>query len=573
MKYLNNQKIIILLLFLLNLFISSRSLSTHGLEFRDDEIFYFQSSKEMLLDGNVMSPTYFGENRFQKPILFYWLVILFFKIFGINWWAARIIAVIFGSLTVCTAFLIAREFLGKKAALLSAFILMAVPLFFRHAKNVVPDMALTFFIVFSIYCLIKFIKTKNSVYDALFFISCALGFMLKGYTAIIIPFITALVYFVVAREWEAIKRINFLRGLAILLIIILPWFIYMYFKHGAGYFNYVIETETKSRVIANTNENMISFWIKMFLSHLLFYFKTILNYFAPWSLIFFIAMPNLVSKKTYVKEDKLYLILPIWMFSAVLFFSSIFSVINHYMLAIAVPFAILLADYLIKTIENKKVWTRVINIYFMFLITLVSLAFMFIAVFLAGQHKWWLLIFLVLYGVIIYLFSRKKDVYIKAFALSAVMIFCLSQSDILNKAGLTSHPVLSKMAKTINMDQDPEYFIGVGSHDIHEKELQVYIDKEIQKAGTSFDSGTKHYLSILLNTDKKVYCLILEKDFDKFIKPVYSGKIRVLQEDYILRRRMYLDKGFISAIIRLDQEKVKNYLKEKIILFEKIKNA
>ena len=29
----------------------------------------------MLKTGNYLSPTYFGEDRFQKPILFYWLIL------------------------------------------------------------------------------------------------------------------------------------------------------------------------------------------------------------------------------------------------------------------------------------------------------------------------------------------------------------------------------------------------------------------------------------------------------------------------------------------------------------------
>jgi len=84
-----------LLIFLLGVFVFTRGLSIHGLEYRDDEIFYYKSTQEMLHTGDILSPTYFSEDRFQKPILYYWLVLISYKIFGANWFSARFVAVFF----------------------------------------------------------------------------------------------------------------------------------------------------------------------------------------------------------------------------------------------------------------------------------------------------------------------------------------------------------------------------------------------------------------------------------------------------------------------------------------------
>ena len=136
----------------------------HGLEYRDDEIFYFKSTQEMLQNGNILSPTYFGEDRFQKPILYYWMVLLSYKIFGVNWFGARLVAVIFAGLTVCLTWLIGRALFNRRVAALSAVILMTIPLFFRHAKNAVPDMVLNFFIVGAIYCAIRFVQSTYGIF-------------------------------------------------------------------------------------------------------------------------------------------------------------------------------------------------------------------------------------------------------------------------------------------------------------------------------------------------------------------------------------------------------------------------
>ena len=84
----------IVLIIISSLMIYGRGLNVLGIEYRDDEIFYYRSTQEMLAERNFLSPTYFGEDRFQKPIFFYWLILLSYKIFGISWFAARFPSVI-----------------------------------------------------------------------------------------------------------------------------------------------------------------------------------------------------------------------------------------------------------------------------------------------------------------------------------------------------------------------------------------------------------------------------------------------------------------------------------------------
>src|SRR5436190_22672243 len=63
---------IILGLFLFTILVLIQGLNLHGVEYRDDEVFYYKSTQEMMHSGDILSPKYLGENRWQKPILFYW---------------------------------------------------------------------------------------------------------------------------------------------------------------------------------------------------------------------------------------------------------------------------------------------------------------------------------------------------------------------------------------------------------------------------------------------------------------------------------------------------------------------
>jgi len=61
-----------------------------------DEAFYAEAGREMVERGDYLTP-YFGyEPRFQKPILFYWLVVAAYHLAGIDEAAARVGAALAG---------------------------------------------------------------------------------------------------------------------------------------------------------------------------------------------------------------------------------------------------------------------------------------------------------------------------------------------------------------------------------------------------------------------------------------------------------------------------------------------
>jgi hypothetical protein len=54
-----------------------------------DEAFYAQSAREMVEQGDWITPHYNYEYRFQKPVFFYWLVAIAYSVVGIGETAAR----------------------------------------------------------------------------------------------------------------------------------------------------------------------------------------------------------------------------------------------------------------------------------------------------------------------------------------------------------------------------------------------------------------------------------------------------------------------------------------------------
>ena len=244
-----------------------------------DENFYVESSLRMVESGDYITPVYHEKKRFAKPILYYWMVVSSFKVFGVSLASARIPSAIFGTLSIGLIFLLGRKLFDSRVGLFSSFILPTIYLHFQISRWSTTDMALSFFILLALYLFVLLYKTnfQKNTYAYLFYISMGLGFMVKGPPAILIPSLTILGFLIATkrRSWFADLHIG--KGLIILSIIILPWFVAMFWMHGEEFTNHIIGNEIKNRLAHNTP---FSFY----------YVGVLFRYQLPWSLFFLFAI-------------------------------------------------------------------------------------------------------------------------------------------------------------------------------------------------------------------------------------------------------------------------------------------
>ena len=252
----------------------------------ESEKFYYQSVKEMFASHDWITPYYQGRFRFQKPILFYWLVSLSYAVFGINNIGVRFPSAIFGILTVIFTFNIGRRLFDRKTGFLAAGILATIAIFFMYARYASPDMALTFFITYSIYLFLKGSKGVETQkrYFIFFFIVLGLATMNKGYVGFVLPLIVVLLFALSTKKWKLLKDMNIPLGFLIILAIGLPWYVIMYVLHGDKYLDHILIRETVMRVFyAPDNEKGLEF-LKIYFKRILYYVPIVMAWFAPHSL-------------------------------------------------------------------------------------------------------------------------------------------------------------------------------------------------------------------------------------------------------------------------------------------------
>ncbi len=533
----------------------------------------------MLREGNYLSPTYFGESRFEKPILFYWLIILSYKVFGLSWMAARFISMIFASLTLGMTYIIAYQFFNKRIAFLSCLILLTTPMFFRHAKNAVPDMALNFFIVLAIYCVFHIMQTPNNKkYQYFFYTSCALGFMIKGFTAIIIPFLFIIFYALLLKRLKNLTQFNLLLGLGLMAFVITPWFLYMYLTQGTTFMNYVLVQETFHRILNKPADNLFLYFGSTLYKNTLFYAGVIFSYFAPWSIFALGAFPVAISqiKKEPSGVSSLGGIL-VWIGLVFIFFSFISFRINHYMLPLTTPFALLLSYFFLYGFSGRSLMEKILIFLrknmVLGIFILGFLLYSFVVFFLLQWNKPFILILSGIFLGGLRLIHQRKNQMDPPLVLGVFILFLFSQSQLLSDQGLTAHASLKKFAKIIQQDTSPEWVIGVGSHDLHEKEFQVYFEQKLLKVATSNFQETERNLVELFGLNDRVYCLITRQDFENFLRDGNFFNLEIVQKDFMVRKRIILGKEFFLALFRLDRKKVYDYLMEEIVLIRKNQSA
>ena len=182
----------------------------------------------------------------------------------------------------------------------------------------------------------------------------------------------------------------------------------------------------------------------------------------------------------------------------------------------------------------------------------------------------WCVFYLTTAVAVIAVFSRRNHPAMSAAAFGLFLVFVFMQSWLFEKSGVSTHPTLQRFAATIHAQLKPETVIGIGSHDLHEKEFQVYFyDQMVQRVGNNEDSVTLWGLRQLLEKNPDVFCLVIKNDYDKFREMYDKNNCMVVGEELMIRKRWHLDSKFVGALLKLDRERIDSYFKEKVYLVHK----
>lgn len=193
---------------------------------------YALTAKEMLEAGDYFSPRIYGNFWYDKPIFFYWEILLAFKIFGVNEFALRFFPAVFATVGVFLTYFFAGKMFNKKVGFTAAIILATAPGYWYVAHAIITDMTL-FCAISTALMTFYFAYTENKpklLYAA--FAAAGVAVLTKGPIGICLPGLIIFLFLISQKDLKYLWRGEIFKGAILMAAIISTWYLPMYLIHG-----------------------------------------------------------------------------------------------------------------------------------------------------------------------------------------------------------------------------------------------------------------------------------------------------------------------------------------------------
>ena len=286
-----------------------------------NEAFYVETPREMMERGDYINPTFNYEPRVNKPVLSYWIVAVFYHVFGVSPGVQRIPIAIGGLVIVAAAFLLARTAaparLAPAAAWWAALGLAVSPRLLMFARRIVIDIYITMFMALTLafFALAERYPARRRLFLALMYVAVGLGVLTKGPVAIVLPGLAFAVYLAAHRELGRIRAMLLPAGVLIVAAIVVPWYAALYQQAGWTPIKSFVFGENFARYVEGAGVNADHRGV-------LWYLPVVFSDSFPWSFLLVPAAAMwLRERRSSDIDHRIRTLLWIWIIVIVGFFS------------------------------------------------------------------------------------------------------------------------------------------------------------------------------------------------------------------------------------------------------------
>lgn len=297
---------------------------------------YAEIARIMFTKGDWIVPTVNGDLYTDKPLLYFWLVLIASHIAGqVNEWTLRLPAALAGLGFVWTTYLLGRDFYGPRVGLIAAAALATSARVIWEARWAHIDMVFGLFFLLTIYLGARSLLREGSKTEILL----AYGFMglavlAKGLIGIVLPALLLAAFAIIRRDWRMIVDAKLPLGIPLFLLLVAPWF-------------YLVNSATDGKWLADF----------IYVHHIqrytegvghrqpfYYYFMTLPADFLPWTIF---AIPAVFAYFPYrqLRQRPIPLFFFLWFLVVFVFFSVSDTKRDLYLLPLLPAVALLVANY------------------------------------------------------------------------------------------------------------------------------------------------------------------------------------------------------------------------------------
>jgi 4-amino-4-deoxy-L-arabinose transferase-like glycosyltransferase len=330
-------------------------------------------ARNMLQSGDWVTARLDGVAFLDKAPLKYWITVIFYSVFGIRDWVARIPSALSAIALCWVTFRFGRWAFSPKVGFYAGLFLSTCIGLFLFTRIVIPDVILTLSVTVSLWAFLRALDEHEQnprLWAYVMAASLAAGLLLKSLIGLVFPLGIAFVFLVLTRrlfDRETWKRLYPFTGFLIFIMIAVPWHVlatirnppYFDFTTHAGpgqyhgffwfyFFNEQVLRFLNARYPRDYNTvPRFYFW----LFHLVWLF--------PWS----VYLPTLVplAYKPVDRQGRARLLALCWIGLVMLFFT--FSTTQeYYSMPIYPALALLLACGVAGSDDSIRVGARVVSV-------------------------------------------------------------------------------------------------------------------------------------------------------------------------------------------------------------------
>ncbi|MCR4303953.1 MAG: glycosyltransferase family 39 protein [Gallionella sp.] len=318
---------------------------------KPDEGRYAEIPREMAASGDWTTPRLNGLKYFEKPPLQYWATATAYTLFGEHQWTARLWTALTGFAGILLVWFAGLRLFGREAANYAAMLAGSSMLYVLMAHFNSLDMGVTFFLTLGIAGLLlgqtQTDTGKQRNWMMLAWAGLGLAVMSKGLMGLVLPGAALFIYMVVQRDFSVLRRMHWLPGMAVFLLITAPWF-YLVMKANPEFFHKFFIYEHYLRFTTQVHDRYQPWH---------YFVQILLPGMLPWTLLMFDTLMR--TWKAGARAAKVFSaerFLLIWPLFIYFFFSISSSKLPSYLLPMFPALALLMGRQLAVMSARRLFW-------------------------------------------------------------------------------------------------------------------------------------------------------------------------------------------------------------------------
>ncbi len=302
-----------------------------------------------------------GMPYLDKPHFLFWVAAFSYKIFGVNTFAYRLPALLFGLLSVVSVYKLVKHLSDITTAKLSALILLTAQGFVFSIIDARMEAPLTAGIALGLWQLVVFIDKRKISNIILAALGAGIAFDTKGWIGVAVIIITCFLKIVIEKKWPVLADVKTYLFLPLFALFISP-VLYSYYLQYNLHPDIVVRGMNHISGVAFIlwNQNFERFGGNSFVkggrySDYFFLYHTFLWEFAPWCLFAYMGVWYWLRRLFYKKKPHAFT--PFAFAFALILFTISFSKFKmpHYILMLFPLAAVFTAPYVRLVLSSRLI--------------------------------------------------------------------------------------------------------------------------------------------------------------------------------------------------------------------------